>query len=96
MVSGSDRKYFINNVIITIGRYGYLDNPIPDLNDTSISRLHFLLVNSKNDVWLYNLSKWGTYVDGDKIAVKKFLYGLHHISAGNFELIIKTDKNLLI
>ncbi len=96
IIPGSDRKYYSNNEIITIGRYGYLKNPVPDLNDTSISRLHFLLVNSKNDVWLYNLSNLGTFVDGLKIAGKKFLYGLHHICVGNFEIILKTDKNLLI
>jgi tetratricopeptide (TPR) repeat protein len=96
IVSGSDRKYFKSNEIITIGRYGYIENQIPDLSDTSISRLHCLLVNSKNDVWLYNLSQNGTIVDGEKIENKKFLYGLHQVNTGNYSLTIKTDKSLLI
>jgi len=96
IIPGSDRKCFNNNEIITIGRYGYLENQIPDLSDTSISRLHFLLVNSNNDVWLFNLSQYGTIVDGEKIKSKKFLYGLHQVNVGNYSLTIKTDKNLLI
>jgi len=90
------KKYSIKDKIITIGRNGYLGNGIPDFTDTSISRLHFLIVNSKNDVWLYNLSQLGTFVDGEAIRKKKFLHGLHHIKSGIHEFTIKTNEELLL
>ena len=90
------KKYSIKDKIITIGRYGYLGNTIPYFTDTSISRLHFLIVNSKNDVWLYNLSQLGTFVDDEIIKKKKFLHGLHHIRSGIYEFTLKTDEELLL
>jgi tetratricopeptide (TPR) repeat protein len=95
-INKTGQKYLFKDKIITIGRYGYLGNTIPYFTDTSISRLHFLIVNSKNDVWLYNLSQLGTFVDGEAIKKKKFLHGLHHMKSGIYEFTIKTDEELLL
>lgn len=96
IATGTDFKYHINDKIIPIGRWGYQMNKIKELKGNSISRRHFVLINSKNDIWLYNLSQTGTIVDGEKIMHKKFLHGLHHIKIGDTELSIKTDANLLL
>jgi len=95
-INKTGQKYLYKDKIITIGRYGYLGNTIPYFTDTSISRLHFLIVNSKNDVWLYNLSQLGTFVDDEIIKKKKFLHGLHHIRSGIYEFTLKTDEELLL
>jgi len=71
-------------------------NKIQELKSTSLSRRHFVVINSKDDIWLYNLSRNGTIVDGEKIMHKKFLHGLHHLKIGGIELTIKTDGNLLL
>jgi serine/threonine protein kinase len=96
IATGNDFKYHINDKLIPVGRWGYQMNKIKELESSSISRRHFILINSKNDIWLYNLSQTGTIVDGEKIMDKKFLHGLHHIRIGDTELSIKTDANLLL
>lgn len=96
IVMGYDNKYSIDDKLIPVGRWGYQMNKIKELEDNSISRRHFVIINSKNDVWIYNLSQTGTLVDGEKVMNKKFLHGLHHIKIGDNELSIKTDANLLL
>ena len=46
--------------IIKFGRKGYDVNDIEVNGGTSISRRHCLIVNCKNDVWLYDLESTGT------------------------------------
>jgi serine/threonine protein kinase len=89
------RKEFRDG-IISIGRNGYTQHPINKIDGPSISRRHFVIINSKGDTWLYDLSRLGTYVDGIKVNNKKFLHGLHQIKFGAFELSIKSDISLLI
>lgn len=63
----------------------------------AVSRLHFVIINQKNNVWLYDLdSCTGIYVDGKKVDKKSFLLGLHEIKFGDHKISLKTDKNLLI
>jgi tetratricopeptide (TPR) repeat protein len=96
IVKGTDLKYNLNDKLIPVGRWGYQMNRIKELKSISLSRRHFVVINSKDDIWLYNLSQSGTIVDGEKIMYKKFLHGLHHIKIGDTELSIKTDANLLL
>ena len=96
IIIGTDFKYSINDKLVPVGRWGYEMNSIKELKSNLISRRHFVLINSKDDIWLYNLSRNGTFVDGEKIMNKKFLHGLHHIQIGNSELTIKTDSKLLL
>lgn len=96
IIKGIDFKYNLTDKLIPVGRWGYQMNKIQELKSTSLSRRHFVVINSKDDIWLYNLSRNGTMVDGEKIMHKKFLHGLHHIKIGDSELSIKTDANLLL
>jgi len=81
--------------IISIGREGY-GNDLSISESNSISRNHLLLINSKNDIWLYNLSDLGTYVDGELIEDKVFLTGHHEIRIADCIFTLKTDNVLLL
>lgn len=83
--------------IISFGREGYNYNTFSNFNCTSVSRRHFVIVNMKDNVWLYDLnSASGVFVDGHKITNKCFLLGLHQVKYGNFTIEIKTSKEILL
>ncbi len=82
--------------IISFGRQGFNQNTFSQFKGTSISRRHFVIVNMKNNVWLYDLESTGVFVDGTRVNKKYFLLGFHKIKFGNYEIEIKTDTGLLI
>ncbi len=75
-----------------------------DVNDvllvpggTAISRRHCLIVNSKADVWLYDLGSTGTYLNDVRITSKTPIIGLNKLTVNNIEYTINTDeKNKLL
>lgn len=81
--------------IIKIGRKDYANNDIT-FPGTAVSRRHCLIVNTKNDVMLYDLNSTGTFVNGEKVNKKIALIGLNKIKIGDYELSINTDKQKLL
>ena len=80
--------------IISIGRN--LANEI-HLSHSTVSRRHAVIVNYRNDVWIYDLgSTLGIYVDGERISEKRFLNGVHSIDIGQHNLMISTSEGLLV
>ncbi|WP_163377804.1 FHA domain-containing serine/threonine-protein kinase [Cyclobacterium sp. SYSU L10401] len=55
----------VNKAIATIGRTGY-QNDI-EFGNTRVSRKHAIIINQKNDLWIYDLSSTGTWVDGSRV-----------------------------
>lgn len=82
--------------IISFGRQGYNQNTFSHFEGISVSRRHFVIVNMKDNVWLYDLESTGVFVDDKRVNGKCFLLGLHKIRFGNYEIDIKTDTGLLI
>ena len=82
--------------IIKIGRKGYDANDIEVPDGTSISRRHCLIINGKDDVWLYDLESTGTYLNDEKIIIKAPMVGLNKIRLGSIEYTITTDKTKLL
>ncbi len=82
--------------IISFGREGYNYNTFSHFNDNQISRRHFVIINQRNNVWLYDLSTFGTYVDGKKVNKKAFLLGRCEVKFGNQKIYIKSDRDLLL
>ncbi len=82
--------------IISFGRKGYNQNTFSPFEDNLISRRHFLIVNQKDNVWLYDFSTLGTYVDGTKVNHEAFLLGRHEIKFGQHKIIFKSKSDLLI
>lgn len=90
--NGSATEYM--EPLITIGR---LENNRVYLNDGHVSRRHCVIVNYRDDVWLYDLnSTYGVFVDGTKIDRKAYLDGVHTITLGQTEFKLRAKKDLLV
>jgi serine/threonine protein kinase len=86
----------IQKAIIKLGRESYDVNDIKIPGGTSISRRHCVIINFKDDVWLYDLnSNGGTYMNGNKIIKKTPLIGRNTIQIGNTEYELTNDKSKL-
>lgn len=91
------QSYFVEDQIAAFGRKGYAPFAFSTFSGNTVSRLHFVIINQKNNVWLYDLDSYsGIFVDGKKVDKKCFLLGLHEIKFGEHRINLKTDKNLLI
>jgi tetratricopeptide (TPR) repeat protein len=86
----------ISDSIISFGRKGFEYNTFSEFEGISVSRRHFVIINMKNNVWLYDLNSTGVYVDEKRVNQKTFLLGLHKIKFGNFEVELKTDDKILL
>ena len=82
--------------IIKFGREGYEVNDIQVPGGTSISRRHCVIINVKNDVWIYDLESTGVWLNGDKVNHKAPLIGLNTLRIGDVEYIINTDNTKLL
>jgi len=92
-----DQEYEENKMIISFGRKGFKQNDFDLFDDPEVSRRHFVIINQKDNVWLYDLGSWsGVYVDGVKVQQKIFLLGRHIITFGKQEMILKTNKHKLL
>ncbi len=85
-----------NNWIIKFGRRGYNENNVEVPGGTKVSRRHCLIINIKDDVWLYDLNSTGTYLNGQRISGKGQIIGLNKLQIGNTVYSITTDKNKLL
>lgn len=92
----NNEKQYCGDHIISFGREGYDYNTFSPFDENQISRRHFVIINQKNNVWLYDLSTSGTYVNGEKVNRKDFLLGRCEIEFGNQKIYIKSDRNLLL
>ncbi len=82
--------------IITIGRSGYSANNIKVARGTAVSRRHCLVVNAKDDAWLYDLDSTGTSVNGVPVTNKVPLVGRSVLEVAGDEFMFATEKDLLI
>jgi len=92
----NDELIRTKDAIISFGREGYACNTFSSFEGNSVSRRHFVIVNMKNNVWLYDLDSTGVYVDRKRVNKKYFLLGLHKIKFGNYEIEINTDSSKLL
>ena len=86
----------IQQVIVTCGREGYQVNDLQIPGSTNVSRRHCLIVNCRDDVWLYDLESTGTHVNGERVSGKLPLVGRNAILVGSNEFIITTDEDSLL
>ncbi len=82
--------------LIAIGREGYVGNDV-QLPGEGVSQRHCVLVNVKDDCWLYDLdSLTGTLLDGQPIRKRAPLVGKHTIRIGPHDLVVNVDKGRLV
>ena len=85
-----------NDHVITFGRKNFDYNTFSMFDDSNVSRRHFVVLNQKNNVWLFDLSTLGTYVNGKKVNRKAFLLGRNEVEFGHQKIYIKSDRSLLL
>lgn len=86
----------ISKPIIKFGREGFIENDIEVSSGTSISRRHCVIINSKDNVWLYDLESTGTYLNNDEVNNKTPLIGYNKLTINKIDFTITTDKNKLL
>jgi len=86
----------ILNPIIKIGRSSFPLNDIKVPGGTAISRRHCLIINCKDDVWLYDLESTGTFVNEERVIRKVPLIGKNTIRIGDAEYELTNDKDKLL
>jgi serine/threonine protein kinase len=82
--------------IIKFGRIDYNQNNIEVSGGIAISRRHCLIINSKDNVWLYDLESTGTKVNDKKVTNKIPLIGFNKITINDVIFTITTDKTKLL
>jgi serine/threonine protein kinase len=86
----------LHKLIISFGRDGYQANDVQVAGKTNVSRRHCVIVNCRDDVWLYDLDSTGTYINGERVKGKVPLIGRNSVRIGNKEFMITSDKDSLI
>lgn len=82
--------------IIKFGREEYEANDFQVPGGNPISRRHCIIINCKDDVWLYDLESTGTYLNDEKVNRKVPILGFNKLTIGAVEYTITTDKSKLL
>ncbi len=82
--------------IIKIGRKGYDVNTIEVEASTAVSRRHCLIINAKDDCWLYDLNSTGVFLNGLAVESKIPIIGLNTLRIHNTEIKLTSDKSKLL
>lgn len=81
--------------IIKFGRENYEVNDVKVPGGNSISRRHCLIINQKDDVWLYDLGSTGTFLNGEQVVRKHLLTGKNILRIGQNEYELTSDRSKL-
>lgn len=92
----SNLKEALDSYIISVGRVSFKQNTIEIPGGNIVSRRHCVIINSNNDVWLYDLDSTGVFVDEMKVRYSTPLIGVHTVKIGNSKLQLATSKDKLI
>jgi serine/threonine protein kinase len=82
--------------IIKFGRADYDVNDVRVKGGNSISRRHCVIINQKNDLWLYDLGSTGTYLNGERVTGKAPLIGRNVLRIGKSDFEITNDRSQLL
>lgn len=92
----ADRPYSFNNPIIKFGREAYHQNDIQVSGSNAVSRRHCVIINTKDNVWLYDLESTGTEVNDDMVTNKVPLIGYTKLKIKDIYFNLTTDKSKLL
>ena len=82
--------------LVTFGREGYQINDEQIGGGVSVSRRHCVVVNSRDNVWLYDLASVGTRVNGEKVEGRVQLLGKSVVQIDEKEFVITAEKDSLL
>lgn len=83
------------NPIIKFGQANYQVNDVKIEGDALISRRHCVIVNFKDDIWIYDQSTTGTFLNDKRINQKAPLIGRNTIRLGKQVYEFTNDKSKL-
>lgn len=86
----------ITKPIIKFGREKYEANDIEVSGGNTISRRHCIIINSKDNTWLYDLESTGTYLNEERVVGKVPIIGFNKLTIGEVDFTLTTDKNKLL
>ncbi|WP_167365557.1 protein kinase domain-containing protein [Flavobacterium xinjiangense] len=92
----NDTPISISEPIIKFGRTEYNQNNIEVSGGNAVSRRHCVIINNKDNVWLYDLESTGTDVNDEKVTNKVPLIGFNKITINEVNFTITTDKSKLL
>jgi serine/threonine protein kinase len=82
--------------IIKLGRLEYSCNDIQLAIANVFSRRHCVIINSKNDCWIYDLSLSGCKINDEPFLNKQSLIGLNELTIADLRIKLNTDSNKLL
>jgi serine/threonine protein kinase len=85
-----------NNPIIKFGREEYNQNDIQVSGSNAISRRHCVIINSKDNVWLYDLESTGTEINDEIVTNKIPIIGYNKLKKKDIYFTLTTDKTKLL
>jgi pSer/pThr/pTyr-binding forkhead associated (FHA) protein len=71
-------------------------NNIEVSGGNAVSRRHCVIINSKDNVWLYDLESTGTEINDEIITNKAPLIGYTKLKIKDIYFILTTDKSKLL
>jgi hypothetical protein len=92
----NDTPTSISEPIIKFGRTGYNQNNIEVSGGNAVSRRHCIIINNKDNVWLYDLESTGTEINDEIITNKVPLIGFNKVKIDDVFFTITTDKTKLL
>ena len=96
ITNSNHEEIALNKPIIKIGRENYACNDISVKGGTTISRRHCIIINAKNNSWLYDLGSTGTYLNGERVNNKALIFENCTLKIGTTEFEIKPDREKLL
>ena len=91
-----DSPNSFNNPILKFGREEYNQNDIQVSGSNAVSRRHCIIINTKDNVWLYDLESTGTYLNNEVVISKIPIIGHNKLTIGKIYYNITTDKTKLL
>ena len=89
-------EFISNSAIIKIGQLGYHCNDLELDYKQKISRRHCVIINSKNDVWIYDLNGIDGVEINDQKIKKAFLIGVNKLVLNGIELWVNANSDKLL
>jgi hypothetical protein len=86
----------LNYPIIKFGREEYNQNDIKVSGSNAVSRRHCVIINAKDNVWLYDLDSTGTELNDDIVSNKVPLIGHNKLKIKDIYFTLTTDKSKLL
>lgn len=85
-----------NNPIIKFGREEYNQNDIQVSGSNAVSRRHCVIINTKDNVWLYDLESTETEINDTIVTNKIPIIGYNKLKIKDIYFTLTTDKTKLL